>query len=368
MGARFCTKCGAPLAEGAAFCTACGAAAALVDSTEPLPVQPAPGQPVAPAPGPDPSVSPKPRAVPVWVWAVLGVIALALVGVGVWALVARPWADEEPLAEKPGVSQEATQPVTTEEPAEEEIEEPVVSPYEGMPISTPQKGDAVRASLMDAARALTGSSAQFLVWQLYVQGDSAIGDIQEFTGEGKTPGRRWLVTWERSGGSWQGKYYDPFLDVVRGDVKPASPFLSDGIITKMSFVVPVSRPPRAADAADAAQSSDIEPFTIWVPTRMPEGYTFAEESVDPNMYSARWRSGSKEVGMVVGWGDGELGGAEDLVIAPANWGSMAGSYGSSDDLDYDAVWGDTRVSTELWGDVPEFMLRAVAMSMERVEP
>jgi hypothetical protein len=221
---------------------------------------------------------------------------------------------------------------------------------------------------MDAARALTGSSAQFLVWQLYVQGDSAIGDIQEFTGEGKTPGRRWLVTWERAGGSWQGQYYDPFLDVVRGDVKPASPFLSDGIIAKMSFVVPVSRPPRSSDAAEAAQSSDVEPFTIWVPTRIPEGYTFAEESVDPNMYSARWRSGSKEVGMVVGWGDGELGGAEDLVISPANWGSMAGSYGSSDDLDYDAVWGDTKVSTELWGDVPEFMLRAVAMSMERVEP
>jgi hypothetical protein len=347
-----------------------------VQPTEPLPAQVSP--PGEESPGRSASSEPSsdkgaraqetPRSAgrpPVWVWAIVGVVLVALVAVGVWALLREPTASPGPTAE-PTASEEPTAAVeqTPQAPSAGETGQ---SPYEGMPISTPARGSADRTGLMDAARELTGSRRQFIVWQLYVQGDSAIGDIQEHMGEGVTPGRRWLVTWERVNGDWQGRHFWPYLDASAAEVRSADRFLTSALIERIVYVFPVDAPPRAREAAGVAAASS-QPFEIWAPTRLPAGYRVAEETVEPGMYMVRWRNGSREIGMVIGWGDGELGGAEDLVESPANWGPLSGSYASSEELDYDEVSGATTATSELWGDVPEFLLRAVAMSMTRVEP
>jgi hypothetical protein len=67
------------------------------------------------------------------------------------------------------------------------------------PITTPAAGSAERKALLDAARTKLESSSAFYVYQLYVQGDTAIGDIDPVA-KGKLG--RIFVAWERRNGEW----------------------------------------------------------------------------------------------------------------------------------------------------------------------
>ena len=361
----FCRKCGSQVdASEAVFCPSCGTP--VVDPDAP---QVASAPAVSPAPiDPQPPVALPRAAVPLWVWFAVGALAALLLIGGVWFVASRTGASDsdgggtavEPVEEPSGPD---------ETPAEPEPVQPVVSPYEGMPISTPQKGDATRAALMDAARALTGSTNQFVVWQLYVQGGSAIGDIQEWNGDDNPPGRRWLVTWEQVNGAWVGKYFVPFLDAVRADVDAQNPFISDGSLASMALMVPVPAPQNAVDAARAAQNSQAEAFDVWVPTRVPEGYSISSSQYHTESYWVIWSSGGSDISMFIGWGDHELGGATDDVHAPANWGSLPGTFTSSKEMGVAALFGGRGpASMVLEGNAPEFLIRAVGMSMVRVAP
>lgn len=360
----YCKACGSQLREDAAFCSECG--------TPCQPVVAAPSTPPAPpnagaTPAGPPVVTKK---FPAWLWIVLAAgVVMAVVAGATSALVAGR--DNLAPGARPGqaLQEPTTSPTATTSPEPEpapEPDQPIIAPYAGMPITTPQKGEADRTALMDAARTLTGSGAQFLVWQLYVQGDSAVGDIQEFLGEGKLPGRRWLVTWERSGGSWAGRTYVPFLDAVRADVIKQNPFLAEELTAKVTFVVPALVPSNAKAAASKAQHSEYGAYDVWVPTRVPEGFKLSEQAdLSSDIYWTVWSSGNKSFHVSNGWGDHEIGSAEDVVSTPAHWGSEEAWFNESNSYDMEVL---SYVSGILEGDIPEHLVRAVGMSLTRVAP
>ncbi|MBN2848767.1 MAG: zinc ribbon domain-containing protein [Coriobacteriia bacterium] len=412
MSARFCESCGSPLAEGAAFCGSCGArvpqevapvpepapapapepepvpepAAYVPEPTQPLP-PPAPvSAPPAP-PVPEPVTAPEQPAyapeqpvyapaapaparkkIPAWVWVLVAFAVLGLLVGGIAAVIGiRAYLSD---AESGGIvigdtgnSDGDASGGDTGEPAD------IVSPNEGLPITTPEKGSEERTALMDAARSATGSTELFTVHQVFVQGDSAVGDIQEVKGDNAAPGARWLITWERTGGAWTATYYTTYLDAVRNDVRAMSPYLTSTILDGVVFMAPVDVPEGAADAAVSAQGHENGPFGIWVPSRLPEGFEFSFEEYD-GTYWIEFTDGSATIGVVQGYGDSDLGAYEDVEYRDANWGPLPATYGYSAERGTEGeVTGQVDSATHIvWGDVPEHMLRAVAMSMVQVSP
>jgi hypothetical protein len=67
------------------------------------------------------------------------------------------------------------------------------------PITTPPAGSTERKELLDAARKKLGVATQFYVLQLYVQGDTALGDLDPVT---KAKNGRLFVAWEKVNGTW----------------------------------------------------------------------------------------------------------------------------------------------------------------------
>lgn len=65
-------------------------------------------------------------------------------------------------------------------------------------VTTPKTGSAVRTALMDAARASLGTTTKFVVHQLYVQGDAAVGDIQPESGS-----PRMFIAWTGGPDAWE---------------------------------------------------------------------------------------------------------------------------------------------------------------------
>ena len=369
---RYCTACGTALVEEARFCTGCGAQAPSV----PPPLVPSPAETVTdPAPAPADAArdgGASERAGGGRAWVVFAVIAL-LAFLGAGAVLLGPYvlggggADDTASETVSQPEQAIAEPTATAEPSPPPAE-PTPSPYEGMPISTPKPGEPDRVALRDAARALTGSTDQFLVWQLYVQGDSAVGDIQEYKGSDAVSGRRWLVTWTRESGGWRGRTFRPYLDAGRAEVKRDDSDMSDGILARVAFVVPVELPPRARDAARAARDSVTGAYEVWMPTRVPEGFSLGSESVNESTYWFEWWSGSDVLHVYGGWGDHELGGAPDVVDTRANWGGAPGWHSVSAEYGVAAVFGGYQSMNIVEGDMPEHLLRAVAMSMVKVEP
>lgn len=91
-------------------------------------------------------------------------------------------------------SQQATSAEQTS--VEPETSTPIVA---SGPITTPASGSKERTALLDAARAKLGTGTQFYVYQLFVQGDTALGDLEPST---KSSVGRVFVAWERRGGVW----------------------------------------------------------------------------------------------------------------------------------------------------------------------
>jgi len=115
----------------------------------------------------------------------------------------------------------------------------------GEKITTPVTGTPARTALMDAARAKLGTSAQFIVYQLYVQGEYAIGDLETSPG-----GKRQFVAFK--GPEWQALWVAPYGDpsATSAKAKAAVPGLSAGLLAKIdwTFKKPVS---------DAAMESSL---------------------------------------------------------------------------------------------------------------
>jgi hypothetical protein len=104
------------------------------------------------------------------------------------------------------------------------------TPGTGESITTPVTGTVARTQLMDAARAKLGTTSQFVVYQLYVQGDQAIGDLEATSG-----GARQFVAFK--GPEWQAVWVAPFgsASASSAAAKAAVSGLSDQLLARLDW-------------------------------------------------------------------------------------------------------------------------------------
>jgi hypothetical protein len=112
-------------------------------------------------------------------------------------------------------------------------------------ITMPALGSSERTELMDAARATLGTASQFYVYQLFAQGDTAIGDLAEVTG-----GKRYFVVW--SGPEWKALWTAPFgsAGASAQAAKSSVPALSEELLGKIDWKMP-------KPVTDAAMSAKL---------------------------------------------------------------------------------------------------------------
>ena len=108
----------------------------------------------------------------------------------------------------------------------------VVPPAEvaGGPITTPAAGSEARTALMDAARKKFGTTSQFVVYQLYAQGDYAVGDLEKVSG-----GKRQFVAFK--GPEWEAEWVAPYgsASASAASAKSEVPGLSDELLAKINW-------------------------------------------------------------------------------------------------------------------------------------
>lgn len=104
------------------------------------------------------------------------------------------------------------------------------------PITTPESGSELRKQLLDAARTRLGVTSQFYVYQLYVQGDTAIGDLDPVAAKNG----RVFVTWERRDGAWSAIGSSQFgaADANAATMARSLPNFSAELIAKIDWTKP----------------------------------------------------------------------------------------------------------------------------------
>lgn len=253
------------------------------------------------------------------------------------------------------------------------------SPDEGKSVTQPARGSAERTALMDAARVLTGSSRQFVVWQLAVQGDSAIGDLQESI-DGASTGNRWLVAWQRDGGAWKAVYHAPFLDAARDEVRAEVPNLTNDLVGNIAFVVPFVPTAGIREAESKAKANGER---IHYPTRVPEGWDFSFQWLDygapggiegtEHWHLQEWSYGDGAIAVFIGSHEGDMSEARDTPLK-VSWGLGEDRWiyaTEGESVEVGVLEGDGYFWSDMWGpDTPRnrALMTAMAMSVNRVNP
>ena len=136
-------------------------------------------------------------------------------------------------------------------------QQPSVEPTESAeidasgPITTPAAGSATRKLLLAAARQGLSTSTEFYVNQLFVQGDTALGDLDPVT---KTAGKRVLVAWEHRDGAWSTIAISTFGLANAAETARALPSFSDELISKINWALA----PLSSTATSTADSSSMK--------------------------------------------------------------------------------------------------------------
>ena len=109
------------------------------------------------------------------------------------------------------------------------------------PITTPLAGSAERTALLDAARTTLHVTNQFYVYQLYVQGDTALGDIEPTV---KSANGRLVVAWERRNGTWTAIGASKFGSTAANAAQTARalPSFSSELISKIDWTLAAHKP------------------------------------------------------------------------------------------------------------------------------
>lgn len=146
-----------------------------------------------------------------------------------------------------------TPPPADSESASESVESTSdVTPANGtgQPITSPVAGTAARNALMDAARVKLGTTSQFVVYQLFVQGDYAVGDLETSPGD-----KRQFVAFK--GPEWQVLWVAPYGSETASSAaaKSAVYGISDELLAKIDwkYKKPVSDAAMADSLASAAK-------------------------------------------------------------------------------------------------------------------
>ena len=158
-----------------------------------------------------------------------------------------------------------------------------------------------RKALLAVAHTATGipDSEPFYVWQLYLQGSSAVGDLQ-----GSTSGNRLLVAFENDGSGWQAVYQKKFIDAGESELLASCPLVTDELAQRVDFVVPVTADPFYNSIADtlvrAGRAAGVSGMAVYAPTRLPEGFTLAQaNNNDGYSASVMYASGSARLEYVI---------------------------------------------------------------------
>ncbi|MDP2182092.1 MAG: hypothetical protein Q8K99_05940 [Actinomycetota bacterium] len=164
----------------------------------------------------------------------VGALAAALV------LAALPACKKTP-AEEPSPARESASITASGWAAATSTPEPATATGE---ITTPKTGTALRTALMDAARAKLGTKSQFYVYQLFVQGNTALGDIETVDG-----GVRSFVAW--SGPVWEAEWSATYGShgASTGDARTTLPSLSDELLRTLNWDMPKPAPAAAMKAS-----------------------------------------------------------------------------------------------------------------------
>jgi hypothetical protein len=117
------------------------------------------------------------------------------------------------------------------------------------PITTPEAGSETRTALMDAARKKLGTTSQFVVYQLFVQGDYALGDLETTQG-----GTRQFVAFR--GPEWEALWVAPFgsASASSASAKGEVSGLSAALLAKIGWKY-VKPPSSAAMVASLSAAS-----------------------------------------------------------------------------------------------------------------
>lgn len=159
----------------------------------------------------------------------------------------------------PGASTPTTASATsTAKPSEFATQQTSVEPTEDAdvdssgPITTPAGGTATRKALLDAARRELQSTTEFYVYQLYVQGETAIGDLDPVS---KTKNGRVFVAWEKRNGEWQAIAVSVFGSTDAATTARALPSFSSKLISKIDWTL---KKPAIKDSSSGGSESALK--------------------------------------------------------------------------------------------------------------
>lgn len=150
----------------------------------------------------------------------------------------------------------------------------------GESITSPVTGTQLRTALMDAARAKLNTTSQFVVYQIYVQGDYAIGDLETSPG-----GKRQFVAFK--GPEWQALWVAPYGSggATAASVKTAVPGISSALVAKIDWAY---KKPLSDDAMAASLSAEAKKWAKTLMEGLGEPYNIAMVRVAKDSTGAWW--------------------------------------------------------------------------------
>lgn len=137
------------------------------------------------------------------------------------------------------------------------------------PITTPPSGSSDRTELLDAARTKLGTTTHFYVYQLFVQGDTALADLDPVS---KNAIGRVFVAFERRNGVWTAIGASKFgsTSANAATTARALPSFSSDLIAKIDWKLKKpaqASQPAAGDEASMKASLSKDALT-WAETSM----------------------------------------------------------------------------------------------------
>ncbi len=156
---------------------------------------------------------------------ILGAACIVMLAV----LLAAGCAKKTPVTVAPVDSGTPSAASSTTPPPSPQVEPP--PSVSSGPITTPAAGTDERTALMDAARTKLGTTSQFVVYQLFVQGDHAVGDIETASG-----GKRQFVVF-KGGPGWEADWVAAFgsAGASEAGAKAGAPGASKELLGKIDW-------------------------------------------------------------------------------------------------------------------------------------
>jgi hypothetical protein len=173
---------------------------------------------------------------------------------------------------KPTITPASTAPPVTVPTSTAEATQTSVEPSAAVtidntgPITTPATGSAERKALLDAARNKLSTGTQFYVHQLYVQGDTALGDLEKL--DSASAGRV-FVAWQKRDGEWVAIGVTKFGSSAASAASTARalPSFSEELIGKIDWKL--SKPkPTSSSSSSSMKASLSSAAKTWAKTAM----------------------------------------------------------------------------------------------------